>query len=180
MTNIARKALSQTSPSKDVTQFRLNVRGSAGNFTIPESGSITLNGTESRVLVTDFSIGQSGKKFAYSTAEILSVASFEDRQVVVLWEPTGQNGEILLSGAAKVDVKKGKIDQQASKQNGTVVSFTVDKEPTVIEFDNGVQVVIVNRETAYGFWAPNLESDPMAWENKTSKSLALFKMIRQV
>ncbi|KAF2009100.1 glycoside hydrolase family 35 protein [Aaosphaeria arxii CBS 175.79] len=156
------------SPSKEITQFRLHVTTSIGNQTVPQHGNITLNGTESKILVTDFPIGSSGKKLVYSTAEILTISDLHDRQVIVFWAPSGETGELLLKGAKEVEVKSGQdITFQTSTPDGLVVAFNVGETPGVLEFDNGVQAVIVDRQTAYRFWAPTLESNPFAWENQT-------------
>ncbi|OAL51706.1 putative beta-galactosidase [Pyrenochaeta sp. DS3sAY3a] len=155
------------SPSTDSTRFRLNIKTSIGDLVVPEFGSITLNGTESKVLVSDFRIGGSGKVLAYSTIELLTIADFQERQVVVLWAPNGQNGEFLLKGATTVNASQGSIDNQAAKPDGLVVSFTTGHDPIVLDFDIGVQAVIVDRESAYKLWAPTLGNSPFAWENET-------------
>ncbi|KAK4508536.1 hypothetical protein PRZ48_002275 [Zasmidium cellare] len=158
------------SPSTNISHFRLHVRTSVGELTVPRRGRVTLNGVESKVLVTDFSIGSSGKKLVYSTAEILTLADSGDRQVVVLWAPREETGEIMLAGASDWTVRSGNLSaveqwQDAIVKDTSVVSFSVQSKPLVLDSANGVQLVVVDRETAYGFWAPNLDADPLVWEN---------------
>ncbi|KAH7012793.1 putative beta-galactosidase [Macrophomina phaseolina] len=157
------------SPSTDVTKFRLRVSTEAGNLTVPSTGSITLTGRESKTLVTDFSIGSSGKKITYATLEVLTVADLGDRQVVVFWAPDGEQGEFLLKGAKSGKVVSGKADKKSltKTQNGIVTNVVTSKENTVIEYNNHVQAVLVDRQSAYKFWAPTLDSNPLAWENST-------------
>ncbi|PVH69260.1 glycoside hydrolase family 35 protein [Cadophora sp. DSE1049] len=145
------------SPSKNNTQFRLHISTSIGNLTVPANNAIRLNGIASKTLLI------------YATAEILTVSDLLDRQVVVLWAPMGEFGEFLLQGATKGSVVQGnsKSVKFASKQAGLTVSFTVGKDPLVIQLNNGVQAVIVDRGTAYGFWQPTLNSNYLAWENAT-------------
>lgn len=161
------------SPSRERTQFKLDVSTEVGDFRIPSKGSITLNGTDSKVLVTDFSIGQTGKKITYTTLEILTVSDLGDRQVVVFWAPEGEEGEFLLKGS-----KSGKVlsERRGGKatfdrtRNGVVTNVVTGKEKTVIDYNHDVQAVIVDRAAAYEFWAPTLDNDPLAWENSTGKA----------
>lgn len=161
------------SPSTEVSNFRVHVQTSVVNLTIPQKHHITLNGVESKVVVTDFPIGSSGKKFVYSTAEVLTVADFDNRQVVVLWAPHGETGEVVLAGSKHWKIVSGPssaVETFHDESKNSVVSFTVQSEPLVLDSDNGVQLVVVDRETAYGFWAPNVDPDPLAWENSTGRT----------
>lgn len=81
----------QDSTSAAGTKFRLMISTQAGNLMVPHSGSITLKNRESKVLVSDFRIGSSGKKITCATMEILSVVDLGDRQVAVFWAPHGEH-----------------------------------------------------------------------------------------
>ncbi|KAH7155975.1 putative beta-galactosidase [Dactylonectria macrodidyma] len=157
------------SPSTDITKFRLHVSTEIGNLTVPSKGSITLNGRESKTLVTDFSIGSSGKKITYATLEVLIVADLGDRQVVVFWAPEGEEGEFLLKGAKSGKVLSGNADKKSltKTRNGIVTNVVTGKDNTVIDYNNHVQAVVVGRQSAYKLWAPTLSNDPLAWENST-------------
>ncbi|KAI5359951.1 Putative glycoside hydrolase, family 35, Galactose-binding-like domain superfamily [Septoria linicola] len=160
------------SPSTSVTQFKLHVDTSIGKLTIPYSDHITLNGVQSKIVVTDFAIGATGKSLIYSTIEVLSLVDLGDRQVIVLWALRGESGEVLLKDSkhwTKVSGTSTIIEQprNGSPHVGSTVLFTVEETPLVLLSDNGVELVIVDRETAYGFWAPPLNNDPLAWENST-------------
>lgn len=159
------------SPSTNVTKFRLRVSTEAGSLEVPSTGSITLNGRESKTLVTDFRIGSSGKKITYATLEVLTVSDLGDRQVVVLWAPDGEQGEFLLKGAKSGKVVSANADEKSltKTRNGIVTNVVTSEEKTVIEYNNHVQAVVVDRQSAYKFWAPTLDSDPLAWENSTGK-----------
>ncbi|KAL4876531.1 glycoside hydrolase superfamily [Aspergillus karnatakaensis] len=154
------------SPSTERTRFRLNVETEVGELTVPSEGSITLNGTESKVLVTDFRIASSGKKITYATLEVLTVADLGDRQVVVLWAPEGEDGEFLLKGARSGRAVSGKAKTRRTK-NGVVTNVVTGGENIVVNYNNDVQAVVVDRASAYKFWAPTLDSSPLAWENTT-------------
>lgn len=185
----------KVSASRDMSEFQLKVSTSIGNLTVPQSGVITLDGRQSKILVTNFAIARSGKTLIYSTAEVLTLVDFGDRQVVVFWTPEGESGEFLLQGATSAslvapsapaeaepsytattdemnvlsNVTASGADIFTTTSNGVLASFTVTSENQVFEFDNGVQAVVVNREGAYMFWAPTWDTDPQAAESSTGK-----------
>ncbi|KAL4862486.1 beta-galactosidase, domain 2-domain-containing protein [Aspergillus spectabilis] len=157
-------------PSTERTRFRIDVSTEVGDFKVPSEGSITLNGTESKVLVTNFKIGSSGKKITYATLEVLTLADLGDCQVVVFWAPEGEEGEFLLNGSKSGKVVSQKADDKTTTRktrNGIVTNVVTGKERTVIDYNNDVQVVVVDRASAYQFWAPTLDNSPLAWENST-------------
>ncbi|KAK2689356.1 hypothetical protein QWA68_011373 [Fusarium oxysporum] len=159
----------QDSTSTAETKFRLKVSTEAGNLTVPTSGSITLKNRESKVLVSDFSIGASRKKITYATLEILTAVDLGDRQVVVFWAPDGEQGEFLLKGATSAKFVSGKGDKKSftKTKNGIVANVVAGEEMSVIDFSNHVEAVVVDRRSAYKFWAPTLDNNPLAWENST-------------
>ncbi|KAH7217574.1 putative beta-galactosidase [Fusarium oxysporum] len=159
----------QDSTSTAETKFRLKVSTEAGNLTVPTSGSITLKNRESKVLVSDFSIGASRKKITYATLEILTAVDLGDRQVVVFWAPDGEQGEFLLKGATSAKFVSGKGDKKSftKTKNGIVANVVAGEEMSVIDFSNHVEAVVVDRRSSYKFWAPTLDNNPLAWENST-------------
>ena len=60
------------SSSTALTTTTININTSAGTMTVPKTGSLTLNGRESKILVTDFVFGESKSKILYSTAEVMT------------------------------------------------------------------------------------------------------------
>jgi beta-galactosidase len=142
--------------------FKLRVKTSEGDLTIPQyAPHIAIDGRQAKVLVSDFNAGP--QKIVYSTAEVLAVSVQDGKPLVALWVPTGETGEFYLKG-----VKKGKIavcdgceDVQFHKaKGGLIVSFLQNEGRTVLTFDNGVRVVLMDRSTAYKAWQPELSSDP--------------------
>jgi hypothetical protein len=152
------------SPSATVEAFKLHVTTSIGNFTIPQhAGSIVLNGHQSKILVTDFAIGN--QTLTYSTAEVLTYALIDTKPVVILSAGVGESVEFHVKGA-----KQGSLVSDGASTNGTFHSDahgTTANIPhvsgmSVYQFDNGVKVIVADKPTAYLFWAPNLSSDPFA------------------
>ncbi|CAG9948185.1 unnamed protein product [Clonostachys rosea f. rosea IK726] len=158
------------SPSTEKSQFRLRISTESGNFLVPQQGSLTLDSISSKTIVTDFRIGATNKKIAYSKVEILTVSDLGERQVVVLWAPRGEDGEILLRGATSAKVASDNAGAETSftvTEHGLIANFKIQERNIVIDIDNGVQLVVVDRDSGYQIWAPTLTADPQAWENKT-------------
>ena len=131
-------------------------------MTIPQyAPHIAIDGRQAKVLVADFNAGP--QKIIYSTAEVLAVSVQDGRPLVALWVPTGETGEFYLKG-----VKKGKVaacdgceDVKFHKaKGGLIVSFLQNQGRTVLTFDNGLRVVLLDRSTAYKSWQPELTNDP--------------------
>ncbi|KAH7333386.1 glycoside hydrolase family 35 protein [Rhexocercosporidium sp. MPI-PUGE-AT-0058] len=158
-----------SSPSKELTGFRLNVSTSLGNFTIPQyATNVVLNGRESKIIVTDFTLGK--QRLVYSTAEILTVSTQDEKPILFLWLPATESGEFLLSGVKSASLQKesGCSDFQfREKSNGLVVSYKQLQGTCVIKFDNGYRVVLIDRSAAYETWFPSTSSDPYSPENST-------------
>ncbi|KAF7346101.1 Beta-galactosidase [Mycena sanguinolenta] len=66
----------QDSTSTALTTTQLTVQTSLGQMLIPQTGSITFNGRESKILVTDYVFGISQTSILYSTAEIMTWTTY--------------------------------------------------------------------------------------------------------
>lgn len=160
------------STSSALTDFKLDVSTSEGNFTIPrQGGHITLNGRQSKILVTDFKVGK--EKLVYSTAEILTVSVQDSKPVTVFWLPAGENGEIFITGVRLGLILKGdgcskiKFKLVSLVKGGIIISYTQGVGSCVIKFENGYRFVLVDRSAAYKTWVPSLSTNPFTPENST-------------
>ncbi|KAJ6073608.1 uncharacterized protein N7446_001385 [Penicillium canescens] len=147
--------------------FHLKVNTSVGLLTIPKHAStLRLNGHQSKIIVTDFTFGS--KKLLYSTAEVLTYAVFDKTPTLVLWVPTGELAEFSIKGAKSGSVKKcqGCSSVQFYKENGGLTAALAQgKGSTVLDID-GIRVVVLDRSSAYEFWAPALTDDPFVPETE--------------
>lgn len=154
----------------DLTPFTLKVSTSSGNFTIPQYNKLVLNGRESKIIVTDFTVGK--EKLVYSTAEILTVSVQDEIPLVFLWLPEGEDGEFILTGVKSATVlkKDGCSNLNTTKRSGgLVVSYTQAAGTCVLKFDNGYRLALVDRASAYSAWMPSTSVDPYTPENSTGK-----------
>jgi hypothetical protein len=129
---------------------------------------IVINGHQAKILVTDFRFGS--KTLLYSTAEVLTYAIIDGKEVLVLWVPTGESGEFAIKGAksAKVASCEGcaSVNFYPEKSKLTV-PFTQDVGMSVLELTDGSKVVLLDRSAAYLFWTPSLTNEPVFEPNST-------------
>lgn len=159
------------SSSATIESFKLHVSTSIGNLTIPQhAGSIVLNGHQSKILVTDFAMGNS--TLTYSTAEVLTYAIIDSKPVVVLSAGVGESVEFHIKGATKGSLVSSGASSNATfhaEAHGVTTNIQKVSGMNVYQFDNDVKVVVADKPTAYLFWAPNLSKDPFAPVDQSGK-----------
>lgn len=143
--------------------FQLHVDTSTGALTVPQYGtSIRLNGYQSKIVVTDFSFGT--ESLLYSTAEVLTYVIQDATPTLALWVPTGESGEFAIKGATQGSVKRCQgcsgIGFYAESSH-LIVTFTQGQGMSVLEFDSGTKIVLLDRTSAYLFWAPTLTTNDL-------------------
>lgn len=159
------------SPSDTRETFSLRVNTSTGLITIPQyGGAITLNGHQSKIIVTDFNFG--GKTLLYSTAEVLTYSVIDGKEVLVLWVPNGESGEFVINGVKSAKLAKSSSSSATKVQtlpgtNNVTINFSETEGTTLVDLEDGSRVLILDRSAAYLFWVPTLSNDPTAPENDT-------------
>ena len=92
--------------SLDSTDYKLQLSTSAGDLIIPQlGGSLTLNGRDSKVHVTDYDVA--GTNILYSTAEVFTWKEFEDEKVLVVYGGVGEQHELAISGTTQAVLVEG-------------------------------------------------------------------------
>ncbi|KAJ5085667.1 hypothetical protein N7532_010438 [Penicillium argentinense] len=146
------------SSSRDVTTTSLNVNTTAGAITIPD---IELDGRQSKIVVTDYKVGKASS-LLYSSAEVLTYATL-DVDVIVLYLNIGQKGVFVFKDAPEhlIFQAYGNSNVTSSTStHGTQYSYTQGEGTTVLKFSNGVLVYLLDKETAWKFFAAPTTSDP--------------------
>lgn len=168
------------STSGTVETLSLNVNTSRGALTVPQyGGSITINGHQAKILPTDFAFG--AKNLLYTTAEILTYSIIEGKEVLAVWIPTGESGELVVEGVTSAKLAKSASNTTATTvrfvpgNSSVAINFSNTSGMTVVDLEDGAKVVILDREAAYVFWAPSLGNDPLYPENDTGKSTTYRK-----
>lgn len=135
-----------------------------GALTIPD---IELDGRQSKIIVTDYSIG-SESSLLYSSAEVLTYATL-DVDVLVFYLNAGQKGAFVFKDAP-ADLKYqtyGNSNLSALETSqGTQYSYTQGEGVTAVKFSNGVLVYLLDKETAWNFFAPPTVSSPTVAPNE--------------
>ncbi|TGO38258.1 hypothetical protein BHYA_0078g00100 [Botrytis hyacinthi] len=150
-------------------EFYIHANTSKGEFTIPQKAApIVLDGFQSKIIVTDFSFGS--HSLLYSTAEVLSHSVVDEQDILALWMPTGEAGEFVITGA-----KSGKVSSCGGcssvgfypQGDDLLVTISQSKGISVLTFDDGLRVLVMDRSYAYEFWVPVLTADPFSPANET-------------
>jgi beta-galactosidase GanA len=87
-------------PSNGTTNdtFTFGVQTSDGSYTVPQAGTLRLNGQDAKILVAGYDV--QGQRLVYSTSEIMTHARQGDRSVLVLHGRNGEDGETVLRYAS--------------------------------------------------------------------------------
>lgn len=120
---------------------------------------VSLEGRQSKILVTDYAFGS--KSLLYASADILTFGVF-DTEVLVFYLNGGQTGEFVFKGDSGLSFEVYGNSKVTKKISGgrTVYTWTQAPGTTVVKFSDGVVVYLLERETAWTFWAPPTTLNP--------------------
>jgi beta-galactosidase GanA len=163
-TNAAFYVIRHTNSSSDVLEpFKMKVSTSEGNFSIPQKlSSMALSGHQSKIILTDFHFGS--HSLAYSTAEVLTYSTYGGLTTLALWVPDGESGEFYVKKAKSGEVSRGgdSAAQFSLEQSGLLVAFQNQNGMTVLQFDQNLRIIVLDRTSSYPFFVPSLSLDPLA------------------
>lgn len=129
-----------------------------GAIAIPD---IELAGRQSKIIVTDYQIGKESS-LLYSSAEVLTFAKL-DVDVIAFYLNIGQKGVFVFKDApTKLTFQtygNSKVSS-VSSDHGTKYTYTQGEGTTVLKFSNGVLVYLLDKETAWNFFAIPTTSNP--------------------
>ena len=136
--------------------FSANLNTSEGVINV---GNITLNGRQSKIMVTDYKFG--GSLLLYSSVDILTYGTF-NKDVIVFYLEEGQAGQFALkNGPSLGSHSLYGTSEVATALNGSAitVTYTQGAGKTVLDM-NRVLVYLLEQKTAWKFWAPSTTSNP--------------------
>ncbi|KAJ6453970.1 glycoside hydrolase family 35 protein [Mycena sanguinolenta] len=137
------------------TDFTLRVNTTLeGEITIPKEGNLTLAGRESKIIVTNYPFGTS--TLEYATAEVLTWATFDQVDTIVLYALEGQYVEISVESTPRAKISHSGSTAISAKTTGKTI--TVSGSPsglTVVTFGNS-RIIVGDKKTVSGFFAPRL------------------------
>jgi hypothetical protein len=144
------------SSSQTPIEFSANLNTSEGVITVE---NIALNGRQSKILVTDYRFGSS--TLLYSSVDILTYGTF-NKDVIIFYLEEGQVGQFALKTSPSLaNHTSYGTSTVAAAFSGSIATITYTQGPgkTVLEL-NGVLVYLLERNTAWKFWAPSTTSNP--------------------
>lgn len=123
--------------SNSSTNYTLKVSTSAGMLTVPQlGGSLTLNGRDSKVHVTDYDVG--GINLLYSTAEVLTWKRFHDYSILIVYGGPGEHHELAVSSKSSARVLNGPQSSVLTKpMNGhSIISWDVSSSRIIVRVED--------------------------------------------
>jgi beta-galactosidase GanA len=134
----------------------------AGYFPrVPQSGTITLDGRDSRLLVANYEFG--GQHLVYSTSELMTQATIGSRtaqpkDMALVYDPAGTDGETVLHYASQpaVDVLSGTVQSTWDPASGNLRLDYVHDGLAEVKITGGgttpLLLLIADTNTAENFW----------------------------
>ncbi|THX59120.1 hypothetical protein D6D06_02345, partial [Aureobasidium pullulans] len=151
-----------TSSSRAITNFSVHLNTTMGAITVP---NVQLNGRQSKIIVTDYHFAN--HTLLYSSADILTYASFRNQAVLVMYLQAGQTGEFAFKEDVNISASENVVftsSRVPGNNTGTYLRFswTQTSGKAVVQFTNGVLLYLLDIPTAWTFFAPPTISDPNA------------------
>ncbi|KAI0662113.1 glycoside hydrolase superfamily [Cubamyces menziesii] len=147
------------STSTSSVSFNIAVPTSQGTLNIPlTTGGITLDGRQSKVIVTDYTFGAHGSVL-YSTASVFFAGTIGSRDVLFLFGDADQSHETSLTLTGNgARVQSSRVQFSASR-GPTTVTVLAGSTGLVTIWDSDTQLVLfADPVTAATFWAPAIPS----------------------
>lgn len=123
---------------------------------------IGLDGRQSKIITTDYQVGDT--TLLYCSADILTYATL-DVDVIVLYLNKGQTGTFVLANTnshVKYTLYGNSTVATSTSSQGTVYTYTQGQGISAIKFSNGFLVYLLDKYTAWNFFAPPLQlSNPI-------------------
>ncbi|KAL7275683.1 hypothetical protein RUND412_001370 [Rhizina undulata] len=155
------------------TSYKLKISTSSGAVSIPQlSGTLTLNGRDSKVHVSDYNFGD--KTILYSSGEIFTWEKFSTKHVLVLYGSSGETHETAFTfteNSPAIETLSGTGLTSSQVTKGVAIINYKTSGQTVIQIGDDLLVFLVDRNTAYQFWVPNLPGEGSLANYSTEKSV---------
>jgi hypothetical protein len=105
---------------------------SAGTLSIPQlGGSLTLNGRDSKVHVTDYDVA--GINLLYSTSEVFTWKQFESSKILILYAGAGEKHEVAVVSNSTFASVEGSLTAQ-TLGSAQIFQWTASSTRQVVQF----------------------------------------------
>ena len=153
-----------TSTATVSTHLALNL-GAAGNYpVVPQEGTITLDGRDSRLLVANYAFG--GQHLVYSTSELMTQSAIAGHDTALLYDPAGTGGETVLRYASQptVRVLSGTVQSTWDASRGDLRLDYTHSGLQEVQITGGgttpLLLLIADTSTAEDFWPVTTSAGP--------------------
>ncbi|RDX44153.1 hypothetical protein OH76DRAFT_1487358 [Lentinus brumalis] len=156
---IARQANSTSTAN---TTFSVQVPTSKGTLTLPQTtGSIALNGRQSKLIITDYPFGAHGSVL-FTTASVFFAGTIGSRDVLFLFGDADQSHEFattLTGTGTRASSSRVHFTKSTAGSGITTLSITPGSKGLITLWDSTTQLVLfADPVTAATFWAPAVKS----------------------
>ena len=172
-------------PSNATTDdtFTFPITTSDGTYTMPQEGTLALNGQDAKMLVADYDMD--GQHLVYSTSEIMTHFAEGSQDVALLYGRDGEDGETVLrySSQPTVNVVSGNVSSTYDPTTGDLRLDYVHNGLAEVQIIGGgrppLTLLLADNTTADTFWrqdtppAPVLEQGPELVRTATITGAAL-------
>ncbi|QMW42944.1 hypothetical protein AFCA_007162 [Aspergillus flavus] len=158
--------------SQESTSYKLKLPTSAGNLTIPQlEGTLSLNGRDSKIHVVDYNV--SGTNIIYSTAEVFTWKKFDGNKVLVLYGGPKEHHELAIASKSNVTIIEGSDSGIVSTRKGSsvIIGWDVSSTRRIVQVGD-LRVFLLDRNSAYNYWVPELPTEGTSPGFSTSKTTA--------
>ncbi|CAG8948755.1 hypothetical protein HYFRA_00001876 [Hymenoscyphus fraxineus] len=139
--------------SQASTNYTIQLSTSVGSLTVPQmGGSLTLNGRDSKVHVSDYF---AGINVLYSTAEIFTWKQFDDKAVLIVYGDNGELHEMAFNTTSEPVVVEGEGVEAQLIGGIWVVQCVADSTRKMIQMGT-LTVYMLDRNSAYDYWVPDI------------------------
>jgi beta-galactosidase GanA len=154
-------------PSNATTDdaFRLPISTPDGNYMVPQSGTLQINGQDSKILLADYALG--GQHLVYSTSELMTHFSENGKDLALLHGRDGEDGETVLryDSQPHVAVLAGNVTSSYDSATGDLRLDYVHNGLTEVRINGGnrpqLLLLLADDSTAGSFWRQDTAAGPV-------------------
>ena len=143
--------------------FRFTIDTADGHYTIPRTGTLRIKGQDSKLLLAAYDLGR--QRLVYSTSQLQTVISRDDRYIALLYGRPGEDGEAVLRyrSAPEVRVLEGEVASRYEAATGDLFLNWVHRGLQRVLISGGgrasLLLLLADEETAQTFWNPSRNID---------------------
>jgi beta-galactosidase GanA len=158
-------AMHNPSSATTADTFTFPVSTADGDYTIPQSGALRVNGQDSKMLVADYDMD--GQHLVYSTSEIMTHLVQGGKDLALLYGRPGEDGETVLRYDSKphVDILAGDVTSTYDAATGDLRLDYEDDGLARVRIIGGnrpqLTLLLADESTAGTFWRQDTAAGPV-------------------